>query len=349
MATSRAVEYRRRVVPRRVCWALLAALVGLGVWAQWRDPGEGGHAGTASFAIGALVYGLVWGIPLWIALITAWSVNLYGTIELDQEVLRVGRERVRVRDIDRDSVERLATTAPGRRARTPDATSPARPTRPAGGAYALPLGVGAVSVTLRDGREVALGTRDRAGLVQALLRVVPTTAADPHEPVLTDDPTRTRTLFRRAPWGPATLRAATGLTRAELPGGSFVALSSPADRSGLVDGESPGPTAGHMTVLVDDRLSGRLVPATRPGGTFEVQVDEPSLAAPGLRLRRQTLSLGLVLRDDAGVLVRTPTLRGLANDLLPIVPLVRPRVDGRARPEHVALWLAASWHLRAGG
>lgn len=168
MATSRAVEYRRRVVPRRVCWALLAALVGLGVWAQWRDPGEGGHAGTASFAIGALVYGLVWGIPLWIALITAWSVNLYGTIELDQEVLRVGRERVPVRDIDRRSVLQLAAAPPGRR------QAPGRrANRPTGGAYALPLGVGSVPIPLRDGRELLVQTRDRAGLLAALLAVLP--------------------------------------------------------------------------------------------------------------------------------------------------------------------------------
>ncbi|MGJ9412582.1 hypothetical protein ACHAAC_07710 [Aeromicrobium sp. CF4.19] len=333
--------YRQHVVPRWVLWGLLAALVALGVWAQWRDPGERGNTGAASFAAGALVYALVWGIPIWVALITVWSVNRYGSITLDGEQLRVGRERVRVEDIERDSVLRAASRPPGRRAARAD-TYAASGKRPAGGSLALPTGVGAITVTLRDGREVVLQTRDRAGLLEALLSVVPATD-DPQEPVLTEDGRRTRTLFRRAAWGPARLHAADGLTTVELPDASTIALSDRAPQDAAA-GRAPDST--QATLLVDGRPCGGL--RSLAALELAVEVDDLPFAAPGLRLHLHVISQGLSLRDDRGALVRPPTVRMMIANHLPFWRVARPTVADRARPEHVALWLAASWHLRDG-
>lgn len=173
------VIYQRDILsrwPDRVCWA---GLLALGVVMPIVQPGKDG----APFVVDSLAYVAVWGIPFWIALLTLWSLRRYGRVTVTRCELRVGRERIPVHHLDRAYVYLLATELPALAGRLPDlpdlpwdrlrAIRDARPARLLGGAYAEPIGVASYPLMLKDGTAVAVATRDPAGLVEALLAVVP--------------------------------------------------------------------------------------------------------------------------------------------------------------------------------
>jgi len=175
------VIYQRDMLsrwPDRVCWA---ALLALGVVMPIVQPAED----DVPFVVDALGYVIAWGIPLWIALLTLWSLRRYGRVTVTRSELRVGRERIPVHQLDRDYVYLLATEIPALAGQVPDLPDlpwdrlrshrDARPARLLGGAYAEPIGVTSYPLMLTDGTAVAVATRDPAGLVKALLAVVPKT------------------------------------------------------------------------------------------------------------------------------------------------------------------------------
>jgi hypothetical protein len=173
------VIYRRDIFPKwpsRVCWA---ALLALAVVMPIVQPAES----DVPFVVDALGYAIAWGIPLWIALLTLWSLRRYSRVTVTRSELRVGRERIPVGRLDRDYVYLLATEIPALAGRLPDLPDlpwdrlrghrRARPARLLGGAYAAPIGARSYPLMLTDGTAVAVATRDPAGLVEALLAVVP--------------------------------------------------------------------------------------------------------------------------------------------------------------------------------
>ncbi|NBE99128.1 hypothetical protein FE391_36885 [Nonomuraea sp. KC401] len=175
--------YRWNVLPwwpLALCWAALAALA---VVMPIVKPARG----DVPFVVDALGYALVWGIPAWVALLTMWSVRHFGRIVVTRTELRVGRHRLPVGRLSRDHLYLLARDLPGLRARLeplPDLPWPrlrllARQARwsgkPLGGAFAAPFGVSTHPLLLAGGSAVEVATRDLAGLVGALLDVVPET------------------------------------------------------------------------------------------------------------------------------------------------------------------------------
>lgn len=161
--------WRQRLVSRRA-WhvvLLLIALVGL-VPPLFTER-------TAPYWQDVPIYSLVWGIPLWIALLTLWSINRYGTITLTGSTLRVGRAVVPLDTIDRQWVVMLAANDPALAAQAAALGVAAAPGRlpPGGkllgGAYDTPLGSETIPLRLTDGTRVRVATRDRTAFVHELL------------------------------------------------------------------------------------------------------------------------------------------------------------------------------------
>lgn len=124
--------------------------------------GDTGSLGE--YAVSALACCVAWGIPLWIVLLTLWSVNRYARIQLTRRVLRVGRHQIPLAAID-GQVVRDAPLG------TPELDALIRQRsyiRRMGGAYDTPAGMGAVLLPMTDGTAAMVDTRDRDGLLTAL-------------------------------------------------------------------------------------------------------------------------------------------------------------------------------------
>ncbi|MGW3350816.1 hypothetical protein ACWDA3_46580 [Nonomuraea rubra] len=179
------IPYRWNVLPwwpSALCWSVLVAL---GLVMPIVQPARA----KVPFVVDALAYVLVWGIPVWVTLITLWSVRRYGRIVVTQDELRVGRHRVPVGRLSRDHLYLLARDLPELRARLepfPDlpwerlrlrARQARWPARLLGGACAAPFGLATYPLLTTDGSAVEVATRDLSGLVEALLAAVPETPA----------------------------------------------------------------------------------------------------------------------------------------------------------------------------
>lgn len=105
-----------------------------------------------AWIVAAIIVGMIVGI---IAL-TLWSMNRYSAITVTEEMIRVGRDRMPVTDLDPWSLGADPTAVPGSLA---------------GGAYARPLGQHTVQFRYRDGRPVAVATTRPEELNAALERV----------------------------------------------------------------------------------------------------------------------------------------------------------------------------------
>lgn len=121
------------------------------------------------------VYALTWGLPVWIGLLTLWSVNRYADITVTDEVLRVGREVLPLDRLDPRQVRaRLAAlTGPAMRSgAVGEDLEPVR-VRHMGGAFGSTLGVPSVVVGLRDRQGLRIDARDPSALLSALASVLP--------------------------------------------------------------------------------------------------------------------------------------------------------------------------------
>lgn len=112
------------------------------------------------------------------------SKHIYHRIQLTPETLRVGRERLAVAALDPGSIQlayqeggaaaarriaqSLATNeVPRARRRRGTADHP----RLVGGAWGAPMGMAVATIATRDGEHLCIATRDREGLLRALLTV----------------------------------------------------------------------------------------------------------------------------------------------------------------------------------
>ena len=77
----------------RVCWGLLALIAVVGLLISL-------ERGLKFALTSALVCAAVWGIPVWVAMLTLFSIDRYGKIRLTREALRVGRATVATAQID---------------------------------------------------------------------------------------------------------------------------------------------------------------------------------------------------------------------------------------------------------
>ncbi|MGI5479034.1 hypothetical protein [Streptomyces lavendofoliae] len=93
------------------------------------------------------------------------SKRIYHRIRVDPAagVLRVGRERIALADVDPRSVQ--DARVPGR----PDALQQGQP-RLVGGGWAVPMGMDSVTITTRQGQALTIATHDRGALLEALRR-----------------------------------------------------------------------------------------------------------------------------------------------------------------------------------
>ena len=89
------VLYRQRTgrVGFRICYALLGALALYGLLSSL-------DRGIRFALLSALLYPVTLGIPVVVALIGLWSVDVYGAVTLTRDELRVGRTRVPTSDLD---------------------------------------------------------------------------------------------------------------------------------------------------------------------------------------------------------------------------------------------------------
>lgn len=171
-----AVLYRAKAVGPRawwLCWGLLSAIAVVPALLQPSDEG---------FLLDLLAYAGAWGIPIWVTLLTLWSVDRYAAITLTRSTLRVGRDRLPVADLDPDGVRAVPREQPSAARRLADSAGqiqvpgtridlvsrPGRELRHLGGSWGTPLGMDSVLLPLRDGSAVLVDVRDRAGLLAAI-------------------------------------------------------------------------------------------------------------------------------------------------------------------------------------
>ena len=132
-------------------------------------PVLGGRTGSlGEFATNAAAYAATLGIPLWIALITLWSVNRYGRIVLTRERLRVGRHELPVAAIDAAAAWQIALEKKG----PLPPVVPGRVVRHMGGAWDTPMGLEPVVLALVDGTAVVVDVKDRPAFLTALRSVL---------------------------------------------------------------------------------------------------------------------------------------------------------------------------------
>lgn len=141
---------------------------------------DGPPPSLADFLIDAAAYGVAWGVPVWVMLVTLWSMDFYGRVTLTRSTLRVGRERLPVADLDpvgARAVDRNHPSLSARvRASAGDLHLPrmrVEGVRYLGGSYGTPYGMDSVTLPLRDGSGVRFYTRDRGALLTALNDVLP--------------------------------------------------------------------------------------------------------------------------------------------------------------------------------
>ena len=121
------------------------------------------------------------------------SKFFYNRIQIDEQTLRVGRERIALADIDPASVQAELQTGPptsfqqyAESLNTIDAPLPGLRAadrgspRLVGGGWSVPMGMQSVVVRNRRGERLSIATRDRAALLTALSRATP--APDTHHP-----------------------------------------------------------------------------------------------------------------------------------------------------------------------
>lgn len=168
----RTVLYRQRTsrLGFRICYVLLA---GLALYGLFSDTSRGlGYA-----LLGAALYPVTLGIPVVIALLTLWSMDRYGAVDLTPSELRVGRTTVPTRDLDLPDLLLQARETPelaGRWAPLIDRT-PLPPERVVGqakllgGSYGSTYGSGMLTVRLAAGGWRGIDTKRHTELLDALL------------------------------------------------------------------------------------------------------------------------------------------------------------------------------------
>jgi hypothetical protein len=151
------------------------------------------------------------------------SKHVYHRIQLTPETLRVGRERLAVAALDPGSIraayeeggraaarriaESLATNeVPRARRRSGTADRP----RLVGGAWGAPMGMAVATVATRDGEHLCIATRDRDGLLRALLAVTRQSPVPPGRPQRPAPPTPSAPAHPVQPAPPAPGRTAGG-------------------------------------------------------------------------------------------------------------------------------------------
>jgi hypothetical protein len=134
---------------------LVAGALGLLVVLDPALPGRGIPAGVWT-ALGCLA-GLVAGNVI--------VTRRARTVRVDDEALSVGRERVRLADVDPAHLRAVTEGTAG-----VDAGAPVL-----GGGWSLPRGRAGLPLRLTDGRTVLVPTRDPAALTTTLLAAVPDT------------------------------------------------------------------------------------------------------------------------------------------------------------------------------
>jgi len=133
----------------RLAWAILALVA---IVPALIDPSDGDRS-LPNLALNIVAYGLTWAIPVWIALLTMWSIDRYGTITLTRETLTVGRESI--------PVQQLA----------PPGVPTDGAVRRFGGSYRSTAGRGSIVLVLRDGSGISFDVRDPQALLRALTAV----------------------------------------------------------------------------------------------------------------------------------------------------------------------------------
>ncbi len=138
--------------------------------------------GFGLFGVGSFLDGVALGVLLsvllgGIALLTLFSMERYGRIRLSGDVLRVGRDRLPVADLDRTWLLGQVRVHPGTAARWPQSAEVSPGLLPGvssapllGGAYGVPGGATPVVLMLRDGTHRTVAARRPADLLDALLR-----------------------------------------------------------------------------------------------------------------------------------------------------------------------------------
>lgn len=167
------VIYRRRGASR-TAWAIPLVLVVVvmiyAVVSGLADDNLG--RSVLAFGIGVAPILVIW-------LLTLWSINRYGDVTVTRETLRVGRSTVPVAELRRDWVAMLAERADptlgarladwGQLAVTQDRQLDGGRGRLLGGGFGANLGQELVTLELTDGSRVSAPTKDRRGLLAALL------------------------------------------------------------------------------------------------------------------------------------------------------------------------------------
>lgn len=156
-----------------------------------------------------------------------------------------------------------------------------------------------------------------------------------------------RRVFRRAPWGPARLVSTQGETSVRLGNGPTVSIRSYGVKPVTPTMGYGGTLEAGVPILVDGEQKataysqGREWAGIIKPGTIRIEGDDPDFTPPGLHLRGHLLPQRLSLKVGKRNLVASPPIIGLAN--LHTGPLlwVKPRVSPEAKPEHIALWIAA--------
>ncbi|WP_110182241.1 hypothetical protein [Nocardioides solisilvae] len=171
------VVFRGRAVAPWLWWGTWVAMLAVAFVPPLLDGGL--DDGIGDLLVGAFAYGLAWGVPVWVTLITLWSMEFYGRTRLTRTTLQVGRDRMPVADLDPAGVRGLDREQPsiGARLRSSmgDVHLPGSATpefRYLGGSYGTPIGMDAVSLPLRNGGVVRFYVRDRAALLTAVDRVL---------------------------------------------------------------------------------------------------------------------------------------------------------------------------------
>src|SRR5690606_19604621 len=115
-------------------------------------------------------YGLAWGVPVWVTLLTLWSMDFYGKVTVTRSELRVGRDRMPLAELDPAGGRAVDEDEPtlGRRVRSSAGDVHVPTSRPdpsgatyryLGGSYGTPIGMDAISLPTRDGGAVRFYVR----------------------------------------------------------------------------------------------------------------------------------------------------------------------------------------------
>jgi len=176
------VVYRGRAVAGWLWWGTWAALLAMALVPPVL---EDDFVSIGDFLIQVFAYGVAWGVPIWVMLLTLWSMEFYGRLTLTRSTLRVGRDRMPLSELDPVGARAVDREQPamGARLRTSagDVHVPrsarARPHgatfRYLGGSYGTPWGMDAVSLPTRDGGAVRFYVRNRGAFLAALDGVLP--------------------------------------------------------------------------------------------------------------------------------------------------------------------------------